>query len=589
MVRLESIITHRVHIQLELSSVQILPHCLSANPDSAIHSSHTEHRGNSEVHHTRCTGVPCKDSLMACVVSLYRPLSLLAPVGVRRAIVCRMSLDMRAREVFASAIEAVQPDIVMRRGLERTGDTLLVNGRSFTLKNNLHLVGFGKAVLGMAAEAERIVGDHLVRGVISVPHGIQETIRQHGKDQMLLKDGSRITVMEGAKHNLPDADAQRAAECIKELVSTLTENDMLLVLISGGGSALLPAPVPPISLQEKQDVTRRLAGAGATIQELNSVRRALSILKGGGLAHCAHPAQVVALVLSDVIGDPLDLIASGPTVWTEVWPEEIWSILERYGLSSSLPVSVKEVLGRSAPRWEESGEQSDRAAHVLNAVIGSNSIALECAGRRARELGFRPVVLSPGVCGNVQSVSRLYGLLARFACSRDEPPPELPAEILKLGPETGVESWDLCRAMQVLGEGRGEGWGATCLLAGGEPTVQLTGKGRGGRNQELALRVGLELADMELPPKGPLFLSGGTDGQDGPTEAAGAVTDAGLGKEARAQGLDPDGFLVNNDSFTFFSRLSGGQRLLLPGLTGTNVMDVHMLLIPPIPIVVSGR
>ncbi|CAB1314672.1 unnamed protein product [Coregonus sp. 'balchen'] len=198
--------------------------------------------------------------------------------------------------------------------------------------------------------------------------------------------------------------------------------------------------------------------------------------------------------------------------------------LDRCGLSAaSLPASVKEVLGRSAPRWEEAGEQSDRG----------------CVRTYSLSLAF-------------------YGLLAHFACSCDEPPPELPAEILKLGPKTGLVP---CHA----------------------------GKGRGGQNQELALRVWLELGGMALPPKGPLFLSGGTDGQDGPTEAAGAVTDAGLGEEARAQGLDTEGFLINNDSFTFFSHLSGGQRLLLPGLTGNNVMDVHILLIPPIPIVVSGH
>lgn len=526
---------------------------------------------------------------MARVLSLYRPSSLLGLLGIKQTAFCRMSLDMRAREVFAAAIGGVQPDSVVRRSLECKRDSLLINGRSFTLRNNLHLVGFGKAVLGMAAEAERIVGDHLVKGVISVPNGIQEALRQHGKDQMLLKNGSRIKVMEGAKHNLPDVDAQRAAECINELASSLTQNDLLLVLISGGGSALLPAPVPPITLQEKHDVTRRLAAAGATIKELNTVRRALSLLKGGGLAHSAHPAQVVALVLSDVIGDPLDLIASGPTVWSEVWPEEVLTILEQYGVSSFLPASVKEVLGRAGPRWEGAGQQSEGAGHVLNTVIGSNSIALECAGRRARELGFRPVVLSPGVCGDVRSLSRLYGLLARFACSPDEPGSDIATEVLKLGPEVGVESWDLCRTMQVLGEGRKEGWGATCLLAGGEPTVQLTGKGRGGRNQELALRVGLELRGMVLPPKGPVFLSGGTDGQDGPTDAAGAVTDGGLWEEANAQELNTDSFLSNNDSYTFFSHLSGGQRLLLPGLTGTNVMDVHMLLIPPIPITVSDQ
>lgn len=497
---------------------------------------------------------------------------------------CTMSMDSRARGVFAAAVEAVQPDTVVRQSIERKEDSVVICGRKFTLQHNLHLVGFGKAVLGMAAEAERILGDHLVKGIISVPHGIQQTLQQHGKNHLLLKENSHIKVMEGAKHNLPDTDAQKAAEGIKQLASELTEKDLLLVLISGGGSALLPAPIPPISLQEKLDVTRKLAAAGSTIQELNTVRRALSFLKGGGLAHCAHPAQVIALILSDVIGDPLDLIASGPTVRSEVWPEEVLSVFERYKLLNFLPASVKEVLGRPSPRWRENTDESNTLGHVLNAVIGSNSVALQCAGRRARELGFRPVVLAPGVCGDVRAVSRLYGLLAHFACSQKEPPPEIAAELLRLGPEVGVESWDLCRTMQVLDEGRTEGWGATCLLAGGEPTVELTGKGRGGRNQELALRVGLELRGLGLPPNGPVFLSGGTDGQDGPTEAAGAITDGGLYEEAQTQGLDIDNFLTNNDSYTFFTRLSAGQRLLVPGLTCTNVMDVHLLLIPPIPV-----
>ncbi|XP_026203419.1 glycerate kinase [Anabas testudineus] len=521
---------------------------------------------------------------MARVLSLFWRHPFLALVGRKKQTFCKMSIDSRARKVFAAAVEAVQPDTVVRQSVERKEDSVIIDGHKFTLKHNLHLVGFGKAVLGMAAEAERIIGDHLVKGIISVPHGIQQTLQQHGKDHLLLKENTRIKVIEGAKHNLPDADAQKAAEGIKQLASELTEKDLLLVLISGGGSALLPAPISPISLQEKLDVTRKLAAAGATIQELNTVRRALSVLKGGGLAHLAHPAQVVALILSDVIGDPLDLIASGPTVHGEVWPEEVLSVLDRYKLLNSLPASLKDVLGRPSPRWKGNKDVTDKSEHVLNVVIGSNSIALTCASRRARELGFRPVVLSPGVCGDVRSVSRLYGLLAQFACSQQEPPPEIAAEVLRLGPEVGVESWDLCRTMQVLSKERTEGWGATCLLAGGEPTVELTGKGRGGRNQELALRVGLEMKDLELPPNGPVFLSGGTDGQDGPTEAAGAITDSGLYEEAQAQGLDINSFLTNNDSYTFFSHLSAGQRLLVPGLTCTNVMDVHMLIIPSIPI-----
>ncbi|XP_035237842.1 glycerate kinase isoform X2 [Anguilla anguilla] len=490
-----------------------------------------------------------------------------------------MSLDERVRDVFAAAVGAVQPDSVVRRSLERRGDRLHVAGHSFDLRHNLHLVGFGKAVLGMAAETERIVGDHLVKGVVSVPHGIQEILRHHGKGQMLLGADTRIEVFEGAKHNLPDANAQKAAKRIHELASALTESDLLLVLISGGGSALLPAPVPPISLDEKQDVTRKLAAAGATIQELNTVRRALSLLKGGGLAHFAHPAQVVALILSDVIGDPLDLIASGPTVHTEMQPEEVWAILECHGLSASLPASVREVLGKAGPQYTQEKKQYEGVGRVLNTVIGSNSIALESAARLAQEMGLRPVVLSPGVCGDVRSVAHLYSLLARFACAPGASSPDLSTFILQLGPEVGVESWDLCRVMQTLSEGRGEGWDATCLLAGGEPTVQLTGTGKGGRNQELALRLGMELGRESLL-QDVVFLSGGTDGQDGPTEAAGAVIDGRLRQEALGQGLDHKPFLNNNDSFTFFSQLSAGRHLLLPGLTGTNVMDVHLLLLP---------
>lgn len=299
----------------------------------------------------------------------------------------------------------------------------------------------------------------------------------------------------------------------------------------------------------------------------------------------------MSLILSDVIGDPLDLIASGPTVQCEMWPEQVWAILERYGLSSSLPASVTEVLRQAGSQTARLGATgSADETRVLNAVIGSNGIALERAGRRARELGLRPLVLSPGVCGDVRSVARFYGLLARFACSpvtpgQPVPLPELADQVLQLGPEVGVESWDIMRTLKVLEDSRDETWGATCLLAGGEPTVQLTGKGRGGRNQELALRTGLELGEGlgAGGGQGPVFLSGGTDGQDGPTEAAGAVTDGGLAAEAQGQGLQTDSFLANNDSFTFFSSLLQGKRLLMPGLTGTNVMDVHVMLLPPPP------
>lgn len=287
---------------------------------------------------------------------------------------------------------------------------------------------------------------------------------------------------------------------------------------------------------------------------------------------------MVGLILSDIIGDPVDLIASGPTVWSETSLEEVWAILNRFNLSATLPLSVKEVLNQTA--FQQRSKLKDQLQdNILNAVIGSNAVALECASHKAQELGLQPVILSPGVCGNVQAVARLYGLLSRFACSPGKEPAELRDQILKLGPEVGVGSWELCHTMKHLEEGRQKSWNATCLLAGGEPTVQLLGKGRGGRNQELALRVGLELSRAAERSR-TVFLSGGTDGQDGPTEAAGAVSDGNIEAEAKSQGLDTDGFLCNNDSFTFFSSLFKGQNLLLPGLTGTNVMDVHIMILP---------
>lgn len=287
----------------------------------------------------------------------------------------------------------------------------------------------------------------------------------------------------------------------------------------------------------------------------------------------------MSLILSDIIGDPVHLIASGPTVQSETSLEEVWAILNHYNLSASLPLSVQEVVNQAGSPKRSKLKDELEQQNIINTVIGSNTIALECASHKAQELGLQPVILSPGVCGNVQAVANLYGLLSRFACSIGKEPSELKDQILKLGPEVGVGSEELCRTLKLLEKGRKECWHATCLLAGGEPTVQLLGKGRGGRNQELALRVGLQLsraAERSMT----VFLSGGTDGQDGPTEAAGAVCDGNLEAEAKSEGLDIDGFLRNNDSFTFFSSLSEGQRLLLPGLTGTNVMDVHIMILP---------
>ncbi|XP_060621831.2 glycerate kinase [Anolis sagrei] len=505
------------------------------------------------------------------------------------------SLNMTLREhglhFFRSAIGTVLPGPMLKRALvldtKSSCPRLLLRDQSFELRRNLYLVGFGKAVLGMAAAAEDILGDYLVRGVISVPRGIQETLQHRGMREMLLKPQSRIVVMEGAKHNLPDRDALKAASAIRDLAEGLTTEDLLLVLISGGGSALLPAPIPPVTLEEKTTITRLLASKGATIQELNTLRKALSLLKGGGLARSAYPAQVLSLILSDVIGDPLDIIASGPTVASSHSSQDCFRILAKYDLLNDLPESVQTVLSQSVTEHDMPQE----FLHVCNIVIGSNRLALEEAKYQAESLGYLSVLLSDAVCGEVSTVAQLYSLLIQFVCLRtnsvdrnDPLKDKVRGALSNLAGELAIPGLDLVGVLKTLEETQGNM--PICLLAGGETTVQLQGKGKGGRNQELALRVALELHRAQSTAAGHFlercevaFMSGGTDGQDGPTKAAGAFCSQTLVKEAEHEGLVVEDFLSNNDSYTFFSQFQGGCHLLMTGLTGTNVMDIHTVLI----------
>ncbi|KAJ7316728.1 hypothetical protein JRQ81_002890 [Phrynocephalus forsythii] len=329
-------------------------------------------------------------------------------------------------------------------------------------------------------------------------------------------------------------------------------------------------------------VTKLLASRGATIQELNTIRKALSLLKGGGLAQSAYPAQVLSLILSDVIGDPLDIIASGPTVASSHSIQECFQILTTYNLLSDMPESVHTVLSGSPV---EQATQKD-FSHVHNVVIGSNRLALEEAKRQAEDMGYFSVLLSDTVCGEVSTIARLYCLLIQLTCLsatagndllKDKVEGELSSLVAKLA-LPGLHLRDILRASQVEKP--------ICLLAGGETTVQLRGNGKGGRNQELALRVALELHRARATADGRflekyeiVFLSGGTDGQDGPTEAAGACCSQELVGEAEREGFNVEEFLNNNDSYTFFVRFQSGHHLLMTGLTGTNVMDLHIVLI----------
>ncbi|XP_069592224.1 glycerate kinase [Ranitomeya imitator] len=491
------------------------------------------------------------------------------------------ALQDDAHRIFRSAVSAVLPPRMLQRALivrDTAGPPVLeCGGKQIPLENNLYLVGFGKAVLGMAAAVEQIVGKHLVEGVISVPRGIEETLRQAGKRDMLLSPGSRIRVMEGAADNMPDEAAMKAAGEIQKVAEKLQRGHLLLVLISGGGSALLPAPVPPLTLQDKQAVTKQLALKGATIQELNTVRRGLSQLKGGGLSRAAHPAQVVSLILSDVIGDDLDVIASGPTVCSAYRVEDCLQILSKYGLRGSVPAAVEDVL-LSRPRVDPTQDHG----RVHNILIGSNLLSLREAEQEAQRSGYVTSLLSTAISGDVRLVSQFYALLAEVLCSyltAAPQRPELEETLLAVASSMDIPDLHLSARLQEMKEAGASG--GICVLCGGETTVRVQGKGRGGRNQELALRVAAQWHQSVAAMQGceVVFLSGGTDGQDGPTPAAGAVSYPQLVEQARRNGLDVEAFLTASDSYGFFSDFQNGRRLLVTGLTGTNVMDVQVLLV----------
>lgn len=287
---------------------------------------------------------------------------------------------------------------------------------------------------------------------------------------------------------------------------------------------------------------------------------------------------MVSLILSDVIGDPLEVIASGPTVASTHSVQDCLHILNHYGLRAALPRSVKTVLSRA----DSDPHGPHTCGHVLNVIIGSNSLALAEAQRQAEVLGYRAMVLSTAMQGDVKSVAQFYGLLARVAAayltsSSTEHPLEEEAQLHQLAAELQLPDMQLEEALEAVARAKGP----VCLLAGGEPTVQLQGSGKGGRNQELALHVGVELGRQPLGPTDVLFLSGGTDGQDGPTKVAGAWVMSDLVSQASAESLDVTTFLANNDSYTFFCHFRGGTHLLHTGLTGTNVMDVHLLIFHP--------
>jgi hydroxypyruvate reductase len=436
-------------------------------------------------------------------------------------------LRKAARRIFEAALQAVDPGEAIRRHLAREGTRLRVDQGELDLARigEVVVVGCGKAAAPMAAAVEEILGDRITRGIVVTKYGhVQPT--------------ARIRIHE-AGHPVPDEAGMAGAQGILDHVQGLTPGDLVLVLISGGGSALTPAPVKGISLEEKQALTKALLACGADIREINTLRKHVSRFKGGQLARAAQPAQVRTLILSDIVGDPLDAIASGPTVPDPSTYADALAILDRYRIRGQIPGPIRAHLEAGArgetPETPKPGEPL--FARVRNLIVGSNFQALEAARAKARALGFTPMILSSFIEGETREIARMHAALAREVRSSGNPlrPP-------------------------------------SCLISGGETTVTLRGSGKGGRNQEFVLAAALDIAG--LPDT--VVLSAGTDGTDGPTDAAGAIADGETCGRGLRMGLNPRAALDTNDAYPFFETLGD---LIITGPTKTNVMDVRLILV----------
>lgn len=469
-------------------------------------------------------------------------------------------------QIFRSSVSAVQPDKLIKNTVKYDGttDQLTIAGDTYNLLNkNVYLVGAGKAVQKMAREVEYLLGDKIKHGIISIPAG--------SKSDIVINKYVRYS--EGAKNNLPDKCAEATAIKIKKLASSLTANDLLLVLISGGGSALMPLPKEPITLDEKTDLVRKLANAGADIVELNTVRKRLSELKGGQLAIRAQPADVVTLILSDIVGDPLDLIASGPTVENTDNPGTAIDIIKKFSLFDQLPLSVKTVLNESNELVEFPRSK------VKNHIIGSNTISIREAMTEAEKLGYLPIDLSNQVAGNIIDVAKGYVKLAEVFCeviAGTLHKAEFKATIESLNiPGISTEFIDNDEVMSCLKSKD------ICLVLGGEITVEVKGSGKGGRNQQLSLEFSniLHTEKEQFRDFDVYLLSAGTDGIDGPTDAAGGIGYLDLVSDSKDENIDVNEHLNNSDSYNFYKKFREGDLHVITGHTNTNVMDIHLLVI----------
>lgn len=432
-----------------------------------------------------------------------------------------------AIDIFQAGLKAVEPGAAIRHYCHLEGALLSVDGTLYDLHqfDQLYVLGAGKAAASMAKAIEDMLGDYITAGIISVKYGHVEALTQ-------------VKIQE-AGHPVPDENGINGAQEIYRLALSADERTLVICLISGGGSALMPLPVKGVCFEDKQETTRVLLSCGATIHEINTIRKHLSLIKGGGLAKAVFPATLVTLILSDVVGDDLDSIASGPCVPDSTTFEDCLTIFEKYAIAGQIPLSVREYIsqGINGQVAETPKKGQDFFKKTQNIIVASNFNALLKAKEKAESLGYNTLMLSSMLEGETRDVASNHLAIAR--------------EIFKHG--LPLKS-------------------PACLLSGGETTVKIKGAGKGGRNQEFALAAALKMRGMDNI----VVLSAGTDGNDGPTDAAGAFADSSTVTRALAKGLEPVTYLNNNDSYNFFDKLGD---LYKTGPTNTNVMDVRIVLI----------
>jgi len=437
------------------------------------------------------------------------------------------SIRNDAKAIYFAGLDAVNPGAAIKKYCYCEDDRLWVDKTPYHLGNinNVYVIGAGKASAPMAAAIEQLLGTRITRGLVNVKYHHTVPLEH-------------IELTE-AGHPLPDDNGLRGTKAILDILSDAGEKDLVICLISGGGSALLTLPVNGIEFKDKQETTRILLSCGARIQEMNAIRKHLSRVKGGRLAKAAFPAPLICLILSDVVDDHLDVIASGPTVPDHSTFKDCMEIIEKYRLVGTVPDTVLRYFAEGIrDSTLETPKESDPEFNVVhNLIIGNNTSALWAAKEKAIALGYESMVLSSLIEGETRDVARVHAAIGR--------------EIIRTGNPVSPPA---------------------CILSGGETTVTLRGKGLGGRNQEFVLTGAVDIRDEKYI----VMLSAGTDGTDGPTDAAGAIADTYTFSRAMSLGIEPELHLRDNDSYHFFESLGD---LFITGPTNTNVMDLRIMLI----------